>query len=328
MKPLLIIFFIFITSNCFCQSHSFYSDLDTLSIDSEIFGTIRKITVSIPKDYDRLKQAKNCILYVDGDDEEITATILQATNNLYLYDDIPQSILVGVIHENRDQELQEKNKLYDFISTEVLPVISEKYILKEEITIVGHSFGAYFATYCFLKNNKLFNNCVAISPSYWPNQNDIYTIAEQELEQQGNLTGNFYLAIGDKRWDDISLRDGVFKFKSMIERDERDFNFRYNDLIGFNHNSSPTVGFGLGLNFCFDEWEWGSVVEEQNSRIESFPDFWRHYELKADALSHLNRTDEAIETYKISIEKLKLDKEITATDRNLFLKRLEDKIGR
>jgi hypothetical protein len=328
MKQIISIFFILITLNCFCQSHSFYSKPDTLSIDSKIFGTVRKITVSIPNDYEKLKQPKNCILYVDGDDDEISGTILQATNNLYLYDDIPQSILVGIFHENRDQELQEKNKLYDFITNEVLPKITEKYSVKKEVTIVGHSFGAYFSTFCFFKNNALFNNCIAISPAYWPNKNDIYTIAVQELKKQEKLTGNFYLAIGDKRWGDISLRDGVLKFKNIIESKRNKFTFRFNDLIGFNHNSSPTVGFGLGLNFCFDEWEWESVLEDQNNRIKSFPNFWRHYELKADALRHLKRTTEALETYKITIEKLNLDKEISITDRKHFLKRIEEKMRR
>jgi hypothetical protein len=300
----------------------FYSKPDTLSIVSKIFGTVRKITISIPNDYDKVKQPKNCIVYIDGDDPEISGTLLQTANNLYVSDDIPQSILVGIFHENRDQELQEKDKLYDFINHEVLPKIAEKYAGKKEVTIVGHSFGAYFATYCFLKNNKIFNNCIAISPAYWANKNDIYTLAEQELKQN-KLTGNFYLAIGNKRWDDISLGDGVLKFKTLIESNESDINFLFNDLLGFNHNSTPTVGFGLGLNFCFDEWEWGSVLEDQNDRIKYFPDFWQHYELKADALKHLHRKAEAIETYKITIEKLNLDKEISSKDKKFFLKRIQ-----
>lgn len=328
MKPLIILLLCAITLNCLGQSHSFYTSQDTLSIDSKVFGTIRKITVSIPLDYDRLSQPKNCILYLDGDNDEIAGTITQAANNLYLFDDIPQSILVGIIHQDRDQELREKHKLYDFITAEVLPVISEKYAIKKEITIVGHSFGAYFASYCFLKNNTIFNNCIAISPAFWPNDYDIYGVAEEALGRKEQLTGNFYLAIGDKRWDDISLRDGFFKFREIIESGDRDFNFRFDDLVGFNHNSSPTVGFGLGLNFCFDEWEWGSVVDDQNNRIKSFPDFWRHYELKADALIRLNQTSEVIETYMISIEKLKSDEGVSTTDKELFLKRLEDKMKR
>jgi predicted alpha/beta superfamily hydrolase len=323
MKQILVFILILITVNSFCQSHSFYTNPDTISFSSKTFGNDRKITVSIPLDYNKLKQPKNCILYLDGDDDEIAGTILQAANNLYLSDDLSQSILVGIFHQNRDTELKEKNKLYDCITNEVLPLIAEKYSIKKEITIVGHSFGAYFSTYCFLKNNTIFNNCVAISPAYWPNNKDIYTIINQEIK---TLSGNFYLAIGDKRWDDISLRNDVFKLKKIIENEKVNFNFQFNDLIGFNHNSSPTVGFGLGLNFCFDEWEWESVVEEQNKRIVAFPNFWPHYELKADALKHLKQNSEALATYKTALEKLNLDKEVTTADKKVYIKRIKLKM--
>ena len=93
-------------------------------------------------------------------------------------------------------------------------------------------------------------------------------LAEKEFKKETKLTGNFYLAIGDKRWDDISLRGDFFKFKTILAQGNGNFNLQYNDLVGFNHNSSPTVGFGLGLNFCFDQWEWNSVVTDQNNRIK------------------------------------------------------------
>ncbi|WP_341907498.1 hypothetical protein [Fluviicola taffensis] len=107
------IFFSFLLQSIIAlgQSHSFYTQQDTMTIDSKVFGAKRKITVSIPKDYEKLKQPKNCIIYLDGDNDEIAGTLLQTANNLYLSDDIPQSILVGIFHEDRNQELQEKEKL-------------------------------------------------------------------------------------------------------------------------------------------------------------------------------------------------------------------------
>ena len=136
------------------------------------------------------------------------------------------------------------------------------------------------------------------------------------------------MAIGDKRWDDISLRGDFFKFKTILAQGNGNFNLQYNDLVGFNHNSSPTVGFGLGLNFCFDQWEWNSVVTDQNNRIKSFPDFWQHYELKADALKKLKNYKEANKTYKIAADKLKLDTEVSTSDRKIFTKRMKNKIVR
>lgn len=273
MKLRLLVCFLAPAFFSYGQSHSFYSQPDTICIESKIFGSLRKITVSVPNDAGKLKQPKHCILYLDGDDDEITGTLLQAANNLYLYDDIPQSILVGVFHEKRDQELVEKTRLYDFINSEVMPLLKEKYLLENRATIVGHSFGAYFATFCFLRNNALFNNCIAISPAFWPNGKDIYAIAKEALGKPGTLSGNFYMAAGDKRWDDISLRDGVLQFKALFENNKNTVHVQFDNLTGFNHNSSPTVGFGLGLNFCFDRWEWGSVAEEQDKRIKSFPGF-------------------------------------------------------
>ena len=108
MKLTISFISLLLAMNCFCQSHSFYSKPDTLIIKSKVFETERKITISIPLDNEKIKAQKNLIIYVDGDNEEITGTIMQATNNLYLYDDIPQSILVGIFQENRDQELLEK----------------------------------------------------------------------------------------------------------------------------------------------------------------------------------------------------------------------------
>ncbi|MDO6490193.1 MULTISPECIES: alpha/beta hydrolase [unclassified Cellulophaga] len=326
MKLIVSIFLLFLTTNSFCQSHSFYSKPDTLIIKSKIFDTERKITVSLPLDYEKIKEPKNLIVYVDGDNEEITGTILQATNNLYLYDDIPQSILVGIFHQDRNEELVEKKKLFKFLDSEVIPMIANKYNIKKKITIVGHSFGGYFSTYCFLKNNTVFNNCISISPAYWPNDSDIYDIVKKELEKESKLTGNLYLAIGDKRWDDISLREDFFKFTTILEKGDNNINFQYNDLVGFNHNSSPTVGFGLGLNFCFDQLEWNSVIIDQNNRIKSFPDFWQHYELKADALKHLEKYKEANEAYKVALNKLKLDKEVSVSDKEKIENRLQKKM--
>lgn len=304
------------------QSHSFYTSLDTIEIDSKVFNAKRKISVSIPLDYKKIKEPKNAIIYLDGDNEEIAGTMLQTANNLYLYDDIPQSILIGVFHEDRNKELTEKEKLYRFIKDEVYPFLNEKYSIRKELTIVGHSFGGYFSTYCFLKNNALFSSCVAISPAYWPNDKDIYELAEKTVATQ-SLKGNLYVAIGDKRWDDVSLREGVFAFNKIIERNKSNLRFQFQDLVGFNHNTTPTVGFGLGLNFCFDQWEWASVVEEQDMRIASFPDFWRHYELKADALHHLGKIGESISIYRIAIEKIDLDKEMTKKQKQASKKRLQ-----
>lgn len=108
---------------------------------------------------------------------------------------------------------------------------------------------------------------------------------------------NFYLAIGDKRWDEISLRKYVLRAKKILEQ-IKGLYFGFNDLIGFGHNATPTVGFGLGLGFIYDEWEWTNILREQERNLKSYPGFWGHLEIKADALLHLNQIIEARALYK------------------------------
>ncbi|WP_196892852.1 alpha/beta hydrolase [Aureivirga marina] len=323
MKYFYLAIFTLLTIQTFSQSHSFYSKPDTLEINSKVFNSKRKITISKPLNYSKIKDSKQCIIYTDGNDEEITGTILQSVNNLYLYDEIPQSVLIGIIHEDRNKELTEKENLSSFIIDEVLPLIQKELNLEKKAILVGHSFGGYFMTNLFLEQNDKFHSCIAISPAFWPNDNDI----QQKLENINSLEGNFYIAIGNRRWDDISIKKYYDAFvNEMKSKNFTNFRFKEQLLKGFSHNSTPTVGIPLGLNFCFDSWEWNYIVEEQNQRINGFPDFWRHYKLKAEALEKLHKTKEAIQVYIQALEKLKLDKELSSKEKKQIKKTIEKQI--
>ncbi|WP_196886228.1 alpha/beta hydrolase [Aureivirga sp. CE67] len=322
MKHIYILFFLF-SFSIFSQSHSFYTKPDTLEIKSSVFKKNRKITISKPLNYNKINTSKHCVLYTDANDEEITATVLQSANNLYLYDEIPQSILIGIIHEDRNKELTEKENLEKFIVDEVLPFLKKKYNVMDKMTLIGHSFGGYFMTNLFLDYNDKFNSCIVISPAYWPNDGDVQT----KLLTTDALKGNLYLAIGDRRWDDISIKKYYDLFVTEINtRNFKDLRFKNQLLEGFSHNSTPTIGIPSGLNFCFDAWEWNYIVEEQNQRIKAFPDFWRHYKLKAEALENLNKNKEALEVYKQCLEKIDQDREITKLEKKYVVKRLKKKI--
>lgn len=230
--------------------------------------------------------------------------------------------MIGIIHENRNTELLEKDKLLNFLKEELFPLLEDKYGKTNKITIVGHSFGGYFATYAFLKDNDIFNACIAISPAYWPNKNDVIHLL---LEKENLINGTFYLAIGDKRWDEISLREDVFKVQKIL-RHQKSISFGFNDLTGFAHNATPVVGFGLGLSFVYDEWEWSNILEEQENSLKQFPDFWGHLEIKADALFHLNRVSEAKSFYREALEKTAEDKDLSKSEMKEVTKRLRAKI--
>lgn len=324
MRLYIFLFIILFSLKGFSQSDVFYSKRDTLNIKSSVFGTLRKVVVSFPSTMDNDMINKNCIIYLDGNSKAITNIISQSSEYLYYSEDMPLSILVGIIHEERDIELTEKSKLFYHLNSEVLPILSEKYKIDNPVTIIGHSFGGYFATYCFLKNNTVFNSCIAISPAYWVNDKDIFEVATQYANQ--NLTGNLFLAIGDTRWIEISIRDFVFDFESLINLKTSSINSILSDLKGFTHTSTPVVGIGLGLNFCFSKYSWNNTLIEQNEKIKQYPNAWQFYEIKADALLHLNRYDEAVQTYNTAIEKLQKDKSQSDEEKKDIQERIKSKI--
>ncbi|GEM53592.1 hypothetical protein EB1_33820 [Empedobacter brevis NBRC 14943 = ATCC 43319] len=98
------------------------------------------------------------------------------------------------------------------------------------------------------------------------------------------------------------------------------------DLERFSHNATPKVGFGLGLNHIYDEWEWRNILEEQEKRLKSFPGFWGHLEVKGDALFHLNRTSEAKTVYREALKSVSNDEKLTIVKSTELTKRLTNKI--
>lgn len=306
----------------YAQSYSKLNNSDTLSIFSNIFQSERKIIITKSKQSDKAKTEVNCIIYLDADDNNINGIILQSANNLISYNEIPQSYLIGIIQEDRNKELVEKEKLLEFITNEIIPMIEKKYSVSLKITIAGHSFGAYFATYAFLERNDIYNSCIAISPAYWPNNEDVLKLMNEKIK---SATGNFYLSIGNKRWDEISLRNYVFKAKQILSN-SKTIRFKFQDLDGFSHNATSSVGFGLGLSFIYDEWEWGNILEEQNRRLKSDPDFWGHLEIKGDALYHMKRLSEAKIVYQEALNKTPKDKDLSKKEIMEITSRLNEKI--
>lgn len=317
------LFILFFTFNfCYAQVYSQLSSSDTIAIHSKVFGTERKIIVTSPSKIKNGDPPRNGIVYLDADNQNINGILLQSANNLMTNQEIPQSYLVGIIHENRNAELLEKDQLLNFLKEELIPLLRDRFGIAEPFTIVGHSFGGYFATYAFLKDNDIYNSCIAISPAYWPNKNDVLNLLQ---EKQSVIRGNFYLAVGDKRWDEISLRKGIFKAQNILVK-QSGIVFNFSDLKGFSHNATPIVGLGLGLNFIYDGWEWTNILEEQDNKLKLFPGFWGHLEIKADALFHLNSISKAKSYYLEALVNVAKDENLSTSEMSTLTKRLRAKL--
>lgn len=127
--------------------------------------------------------------------------ILDASINFSLYKGVQEyltrgrvpmgdrAVLIGIINTDRTRDLTPTHinnsedkvlqkggdysrsggaeKFLRFIQQELLPVISVKYPISEERTLVGHSFGGLTVLYCLLNHPDYFSRYLAADPSLW-----------------------------------------------------------------------------------------------------------------------------------------------------------------
>lgn len=84
---------------------------------------------------------------------------------------------------------------YQFMKTELIPMINAAYNTNpDNNSILGHSLSGLFVFYCLFKNDTLFRNYYALSPSLWINNYSIYRF--NQLTEGSMPSRNLYFSAG------------------------------------------------------------------------------------------------------------------------------------
>jgi len=167
----------------------------TVIIYSEKVKDSFEIYITAPKRIDTVKQL-SVMYYLDANINS-GKKLREMISRSEFSDKVNKTIFVGIGHlgdfhvlRRRDFILPEiKNSdtagasvnygqienFYWFMKTELIPFIDSTYkINSNNNSILGHSFGGLFAFYCLFKNDTLFKNFYALSPSLWVDNYSIY----------------------------------------------------------------------------------------------------------------------------------------------------------
>jgi len=157
------------------------------SLYSKSLNEYREIYIQFPDNYVAQNLKKYPVVYIlDGE------TLLPTVNNVqsfYCGGFTPEMVLVGISntkHRTRDlttskitekygrpfnEENGEADNFSDFIETELIPYIENKYPVTSFRTLIGHSYGGLFTIYTLINHPQLFSNYLAIDPSLdWDDQ--------------------------------------------------------------------------------------------------------------------------------------------------------------
>lgn len=92
-------------------------------------------------------------------------------------------------------EYGQVEKFYQFLKTELIPSINARFKIKHDnSSIIGHSLGGLFVFYCLFKNDSLFKNYYALSPSLWIDYYGIYHF--NKLKKDMMPERNLYFSAG------------------------------------------------------------------------------------------------------------------------------------
>ncbi|QED23759.1 alpha/beta hydrolase [Candidatus Deianiraea vastatrix] len=132
-------------------------------------------------------------------------------------------------------------KFKAFIKDELFPFINQKYRTNEQKTIVGHSYGGLFVTWVYLTDGDMFNNYIAVSPSFWYKDRYIFSqIDKAKINQEAKL----YMTVGLN--ETKRMIQGVREMAEILKSD----NVKTEFLADENHSSIFATGLTHGTQFC------------------------------------------------------------------------------
>ena len=262
------------------------------SLKSDILGETRKIWVHLPQNYQEGK--KYPVLYVldgPGHFHSVTGLIERLSANGTAV--LPKMIVIAIPNTNRSRDLipthadvdyRTGNKLQyesgggsaflDFIEHELIPYVDSTYPTSSYRTYVGHSFGGLSVIHALTTRTHLFDNYLAIDPSFWwDNMAYLETVdsllSVKDYSNKGLFVGIANTMIGGQDYATVEedtlgtsahIRS-ILKFSKSLEKKDNGLNFAWKYYPQDSHFSVPLITEYDGLRFLFDWYDFKEMFE-------------------------------------------------------------------
>jgi predicted alpha/beta superfamily hydrolase len=248
----------------------------TDSIFSMVLNEQRTFQAFLPAGYDA--KAKYDVLYVlDGEAYGENASQILSIDQDLEY--APPMIVVSIWNReidtrhtssrNRDFLPSEaegylysggSEKFLDFLKSELMPLIDQKYSTSRKNVLFGHSYGGLFAIYALFARPGLFQSYLASDPSLWWNDGYVNKFAVKNMANIirsdktlyfAGRAGNLSKVLGSRGLDSILKAQAPvgFKWKSAVYENERHQTVRIKTLYDglkftyFGYNPTPSNSY-------------------------------------------------------------------------------------
>lgn len=252
------------------------SDKAVLSIHSQTENADRTIFIQLPKDYGVVNKRYPVIILFDAQDQSLYNITSSTVDRLIWTSDIPEAILVGVLQNNRSQELnfekydQTALRFLDFIKNDLIGFLNKNYRTNGYLTLIGHSLGGQFVTNAMLTYPEVFKSVISISGALnYPNKDN--TVVSNTLNKAGDYLfkrtdsslrmQKYYFSTGDEGFQDNGFKSGALKLDSLYRLNKSKYiNWHFDFWKGYNHMTTPLVSIPAGLTFIYKDWHFSDSL--------------------------------------------------------------------
>ena len=185
---------------------------ETDSLYSNVLQESREIYIQFPESFNPESDVKYPVTYIlDGD---VMLNALHTVHSYYNGGFIPEMILVGIsnaenrtrdlttseLYERRGQAYNQENggaeKFAQFIESELIPFIEDKYPVTNYRTLIGHSYGGLFTVNMLLNHTDIFENYLAIDPSMDWDEQKLLQESKEILSQNSFVGKSVFVSLG------------------------------------------------------------------------------------------------------------------------------------
>lgn len=242
------------------QDYEHYRKLIDTTIHSACLGYEKKITVTVPYEWQAGSQNKFPLIIVfDQQNKRSHQYILQTIDYLTSNQQMPASIILSIESEQQYRYLETLHKASDsagkafenerFLFEELIPLAERSFNASSFRIFIGHSRYGYFTTSLLKSRINQLNAVISLSPFFTQkNVNLMDSLASLQRTEFTN-TNYYRYAIGNDYPDDFYAMDSTLKTITIPT-----FNASGQLFIQADHNATPGLIIAPALYEIFEFW--------------------------------------------------------------------------
>ena len=250
MKSIISVLFLVFTINSI-EAQVIYEPFE-----SNKLGETRELKIQLPRGYSNdSDKAYPLFIVLDGD--YLFEAVAGNVDYYSYWEDMPESVVVGInqadkryddcmYSEQNSLPIEKGAKFFEFIGTELIPYLQNKYRIGNFKAVIGHGETANFVNYYLLKEQPLFRAYIVISPELAP---QISTYVPDRLTK---IKSKIFYYLATTNNDVPSVKKGVDELNTALKGIDNDqLSYYFDNFNGPSYYSVPAHAIPNALEDIF-----------------------------------------------------------------------------